>query len=241
MRPPERVLHTRTRGDGAVWSPLARMPGAGVDGPGAGKRGDRLTGRRRRARGLTTAAVLLGALAGSGCGGADDSAAKHEASSPSTPVASGTHTLSATAPADAARAAAAAALAAYRGFGTAVAAAEAIPDPRYPDLAKYAGDKALAQERANLWQLAEAGIVVTGQSISSPVVADVSLGASPVVTITDCADTSRVTPIYKATGKSASAPGQPTRVKVTALARPYAGGAYGWVITDVATDRSRPC
>jgi hypothetical protein len=117
-------------------------------------------------------------------------------------------------------------------------AAEAVADAHNPDLAKFAGDKALAQERANLLQLAKAGIIVTGQPILKPVVTAVSLGGAPVVTITDCVDTSSWTPVYKATGKSAAAPNQPSRVLATALARPY---GQGWIITELTTERSRPC
>lgn len=195
-----------------------------------------LAGSRRRARGLRAVAVLLGVLAASGCSGADGNAS----SSPRVPVTSTSPTISATATAtaDATAAAGEAALKAYRGFRKAQVAAEATADPRHRGLAKYAGDKALAQERANLRQLAEAGIVVTGKPLFSPEVADVSLGDSPVVTITDCVDTTDWTPVYEATGKSAAAPGQPMRVKATALARPY---GQGWVITELKTDRSRPC
>jgi hypothetical protein len=96
----------------------------------------------------------------------------------------------------------------------------------------------LVQERANLLQLAEAGIVVTGKPILSPEVTAVSLGSSPVVTITDCVDTRGWTPVYKATGKSAAAPNQPRRVLATALVRRYGDG---WVITELTTDRSRAC
>ncbi len=130
------------------------------------------------------------------------------------------------------------ALAAYRGFRRAQVAAEAIANAHSTELAKYAGDKALAQERANLLQLAQAGIVVKGQPVLQPVVAAVALGAAPVVTITDCVDTSAWRPIYKATGKSAAAPGQPSRVLATALARPY---GHGWLIEELTTDRSRSC
>jgi hypothetical protein len=117
-------------------------------------------------------------------------------------------------------------------------AAEAVADAHNPDLAKFAGDKALAQERANLLQLAKAGIIVTGQPILKPVVTAVSLGGAPVVTISDCVDTSRWTPVYRATGKSAAAPNQPSRVLATAQARPY---GQGWIITELTTERSRPC
>lgn len=144
-----------------------------------------------------------------------------------------TPTVSATPDADAL--ASAGALAAYRGFRKAQVAAEALANAHSADLAKYAGDKALAQERANLLQLAQAGIVVRGAPLLDPRVSSVTATA---VTITDCVDTAHWQPVYKATGKSAAAPGQPTRVLARALARPYADR---WLIQELTTDRSRPC
>lgn len=127
------------------------------------------------------------------------------------------------------------ALTAYRGFRRAQVAAEAVANARDASLARYAGDKALAQERSNLLQLARAGIVVRGAPVLHPVVGSSSPQA---VTITDCVDVARWQPVYKATGRSAAAPGQPTKVLATALARPY---GKGWLIVELTTERSRPC
>ncbi len=155
--------------------------------------GDRLCGGRDLARGCRVVAALLGLLVMSGCSGSTPTP------SSSTPT---TILKASVAPSpDASTAAGAAALGAYRSFRRAQVAAEAVANARHPGLAKYAGDKALAQERANLLQLAKAGIVVTGQPILTPVFTAVSLGASPTVTIMDCVDTSGWTPIYKASGK----------------------------------------
>lgn len=131
-----------------------------------------------------------------------------------------------------------AALAAYRGFRQAQVTAERTADASYQELERYAGDKALADERVNLVHMANSGVVMTGEPTFNPEVTNVALGASPTVTITDCIDTTGWAPIYEATGESAAAPGQPTRVLATALARPYGDG---WLITEVTTDRSRPC
>ena len=186
---------------------------------------------RDQAKRRYVVATVLGVLAVSSCSGSSEP--------PSTfPTSASTPSASATPSPDASTAAGVAALVAYRGFRRAQVAAEAVADARHPDLATYAGDKALAQERANLLQLAKAGIIVTGQPILKPEVTDVSLGSAPVVTITDCIDTSGWTPIYKTTGKSAAAPNQPSRVLATALARPY---GQGWIITELTTERSRPC
>ena len=186
---------------------------------------------RDQAKRRHVVATVLGLLAVSSCSGSSEPPS-------SLPTSSSTPSASATPSPDASTAAGAAALVAYSGFRSAQVAAEAVADAHNPDLAKFAGNKALAQERANLLQLAKAGIIVTGQPILKPEVTAVSLGGAPVVTITDCVDTSGWTPIYKATGKSAAAPNQPSRVLATALARPY---GQGWIITALTTERSRPC
>ena len=178
--------------------------------------------RRPEELGRRALATALAILCFAGCSGDKPTARK-------TP----TPTVSATPASDAL--AAAAALAAYRGFRKAQVAAEAVANAHSADLAKYAGDKALAQERANLLQLARAGIVVRGAPLLDP---RVSSASPTVVTITDCVDTTHWQPVYKATGKSAAAPNQPTRVLATALARPYADR---WLIQELTTDRSRPC
>ena len=186
---------------------------------------------RDQAKRRHVVATVLGLLAVSSCSGSSEPPS-------SLPTSSSTPSASASATPDASTAAGAAALVAYSGFRSAQVAAEAVADAHNPDLAKFAGDKALAQERANLLQLAKAGIIVTGQPILKPEVTAVSLGGAPVVTITDCVVTSRWTPIYKATGKSAAASNQPSRVLATALARPY---GKAWIITELTTERSRPC
>ena len=139
---------------------------------------------------------------------------------------------------DAEAKASAAALSAYRGFRAAQVVAGRTSDAHSPGLAKYAGDKALADERASLLQLERAGIVFVGEPGLSPQVSEVDLGAYPSVTILDCVDNSHWSPVYEKTGKSAAAPGQPNRVLATAIAHPYAGG---WIITSVVSDRSRTC
>ena len=130
------------------------------------------------------------------------------------------------------------ALAAYRGFREAQVVAERAADPSHEELERYAGDQALADERVNLVQMANAGVVMTGEPTFNPEVTSVDLGETPTVAITDCIDTTGWTPIYEETGKSAVAPGQPARVLATALARPYEDR---WLITEVTTDRSQSC
>ena len=146
--------------------------------------------------------------------------------------------VSASASPDARSIAAAAALEAYRGFRRAQVAAEAVADARSPALAIFAGDKALAQERTNLLQLAQAKIVVTGQPTFRPEVVSVSLDGDQVVTISDCVDNGSWSPVFRETGKSAAAPNQSATVLATALARPY---RQRWIITELSSDRSRSC
>jgi hypothetical protein len=134
--------------------------------------------------------------------------------------------------------AAAAALAAYHGYWKAVVKARSIPDPRYPDLEKYATDKALANEYSSLLLLEREGIIYRGEPMLVPVVASVELGADPVVTITDCVDSTKWQPVYKATGESAAAPEQSPRVPGSAAARPLGDN---WLITSIDVDRSRTC
>ncbi|MFZ5871534.1 MAG: hypothetical protein ACOYXW_13550 [Actinomycetota bacterium] len=180
------------------------------------------------------AAVLLAVLTVTACGGSGTA----PESAPSTTATSTTPTVTEKPSPDPSSEAAKAALDAYLGFRRAQVAAEATADAGNTDLAKYAGDKALADERVSLVEMAKAGVVMTGEPIFHPEVTDVSLGTSPTVTITDCIDRATWTPIYQATGKSAIAPNQPERLLAIAQARPYGDG---WVITDITTDRSRTC
>ena len=182
--------------------------------------------------------MLLGVAILSGCSDSPQVSPSSPRSSSASSSTGANPIPTATPSPDATDAAGELALDAYRGFRQAQVEAEAAADPHNAELARYAGDEALAQERSNLLQLNQAGIVVTGMPILSPEVVAVALESSPLVTITDCVDTRGWTPVYKATGRSAAAPNQPIRVLATALARPY---GEGWVITELTTDRSRPC
>jgi hypothetical protein len=134
--------------------------------------------------------------------------------------------------------AAEAALAVYRSYWNALVEASKVPDPRYPDLEKYAADKALANGQSTLWLLERQGIAYKGEPVLNPTVTSVELGASPLVTISDCVDSTNWQPIHKDTGESAAAPDQAARVPSTTEARAYGDG---WVITNTTADRSRTC
>ena len=137
-----------------------------------------------------------------------------------------------------AAAAAAAALEAYRGFRRVQVAAEAVANPSDPDLATYAGDRALAQERGTLFEFARNKIVVTGRPTFRPQVYEVSLTDKPVVTITDCVVNGTWKPVFRDSGKSAAAPNQPATVPVTAVMRTY---NKRWIVVALSSDMSRPC
>lgn len=192
---------------------------------------------RRRWRTAARVVVVASTFAAASCSGPDSSQPADRISPPATTSAqTPTDTSS---PASVAEAQAAeAALAVYRSYWNAVVEASKIPDPRYPDLEKFAADRALANEYSTLLLLERQGIVYTGEPTLDPKVASVELATSPLVTITDCIDSTNWQPVYKASGSSAAAPGQLARVPGTAEARPYGNG---WVITNSTADRSRTC
>ena len=178
------------------------------------------------------AATALGLLTITACSGGSGPAVA------ALPSAQPSATVSASPSLDARAIAAAAALEAYRGYRRAQVAAEAVADMTYPGLSTYAGDKALARERSNLFQLARDKIVMTGQPIFRPQVSNVVLTGDPSVTISDCVDNGTWAPVHQATGKSAAAPNQPMTVQTTALLRNY---NQRWVVVELTSDRSRPC
>jgi hypothetical protein len=134
---------------------------------------------------------------------------------------------------------AAAALAAYRGFWQAQVQAQADPTREVPPaLRTFAVDKALANVEAAVLLYRQQGIEVRGEPALSPEVTSLSLGATPVVAIRDCVDSSRWTPVFVATGRSALAPSQPSRVVVESTATTHAGR---WVIRTSTAHRDRTC
>lgn len=135
--------------------------------------------------------------------------------------------------------AATAALASYSSYWTAKVASFADPaskpDPKLPT---FAIDKALAEAQSTLLVLRRAGIAMHGQPGHTVQATTVKLGDPSTVTIQDCLDSTKWTPVYVVTGKSALAPGQPTRVIVDSLATVYNGR---WVIRESITHKDRPC
>lgn len=131
------------------------------------------------------------------------------------------------------------AMVAYRGFWAAQVTAQADPSaPIPPELRTYAIDTALTDEQSALVLYRQQGIRFQGAPVLSPEVVSVTVAEPPRVVITDCVDASNWIPVYAATGKPASAPGQPTRVPVEAVATTYSGR---WVIRSSTVFRGRTC
>ena len=81
------------------------------------------------------------------------------------------------------------------------------------------------------------GIYVPGEPVLDPEVTAVDLAAS-TATVTDCVDTADWQPLFVASGDSAAAPDQSTRVLATATATVFDGR---WVIATYAVQRDRSC
>ncbi|MBG0569010.1 hypothetical protein [Actinoplanes aureus] len=83
------------------------------------------------------------------------------------------------------------AIAAYRGMWQAYTAALAIPDPAYPDLARYADGEALDVLTEGVQETKDGGLKGTGGVVVSPEVTSAAPVDAPTeVQITDCLDSS---------------------------------------------------
>lgn len=130
-------------------------------------------------------------------------------------------------------------LTAYRAYWAAQVKAHAVPDGNaVAELSKYSVDQALADVQATVLLFRQRGIVVRGQPVLRPTVTSVSLTGTPSAAITDCVDSTHWTPVFKATGKSALAPGQAARVVMESTAIVYDGH---WAIRTSVAQRSRTC
>ena len=176
--------------------------------------------------------VLLAGAAGCSTSGGTGAPSTSAVTSPSS-------SASSTPSPDQSAVAAEAGLTAYRGYRQALNAALSQGNPQSKELARFAADKALAEARANLLQLQRLGIVYTGKPTISPSVSRVALDAArPTVELNDCVDNTNWVPVYKATGRSAAAPGQNRRVPLTASVQLFNGA---WRVMAVQSDRSRTC
>jgi len=174
------------------------------------------------------------------------------ACAPSSDPAPGTSTARVTATVEASRtttptpsvdptvaAAEAAVLKAYRGYWDAKVAIYADPPQTVgPDLQTYAVDQALADVGQTQFTLRQSGIVFRGSPSIQPTVSDVHLGDGGSATITDCVDSTNWQPVYAATGASAAAPGQETRLITVSTAYFYDGR---WTIRASVVNRDKAC
>jgi hypothetical protein len=132
----------------------------------------------------------------------------------------------------------AAVLKAYLDFQHAVADAQRTANAHSKKLEKYGADKALAQARVFLIEMDHNGVVFRGEPKFDPTVTRVELGEQRSGWVRDCIDGTNWKPIYKATGKSALAPGQHSRAPAEAWV--WWNGER-WVVRTLSVDRSKTC
>jgi hypothetical protein len=97
-----------------------------------------------------------------------------------------------------------------------------IPDPAYPDLARYAQGDALRVLVNGLTSVQRDGLIGQGDIAHSPSVAEVNPEATPgpTVEVKDCADTSRSRLVKKDGSPYQDTPGGRQTVRATALRLP---------------------
>lgn len=190
---------------------------------------------RRVQYGAGAALVLLLAL--SACSPSADPEPGPSTPSPP-PVTSTSPPMTPPASPDPTASASAGVLKAYLGFQHAVADAQRTANAHSKKLEKYGADKALAQARGFLIQLERNGVVLRGEPRFDPTVTRVELGEQRAGWIRDCIDGTNWKPIYKATGKSALAPGQHPRVPAVAQ---VGWNGDRWVVRTLDVDRSATC
>ncbi|HZM74584.1 MAG TPA: hypothetical protein VFC19_02595 [Candidatus Limnocylindrales bacterium] len=124
-------------------------------------------------------------------------------------------------PSPAAAAGAATALDAYRQAWKAYVNAIKIPDPSFPDLARYMQGDALKLFTDGLTQVKSQGLVGTGEiTINPSVVASMPNATPPSADIVDCADTSK-SHLVKADGSAyQDTPGGKRKVSAAAVQQP---------------------
>lgn len=200
-----------------------------------GEPGNSMGERPRRGRGTSAAIVVAATIVTiAACTGSSTPSPSTSSSPPSSPAPSST-----TPTQDATTTATTDVLTVYRGYWAARVKAQASPDKPIPtDLDTYAIDKALTDVKSSVLRFRQQGIEFRGEPVLSPTVTAVQLGDRADASITDCVDSTRWTPVFVATGKSALAPGQPMRVVVESSARIYSGR---WVIDASVAHRDRTC
>ncbi len=176
--------------------------------------------------------VVLAAMAlAAACGPAKPQ--PHQTSPSAAPA-----TPAAVSPSPAAGAGAATALDAYRQMWKAYLAAIKIPDPSYPDLAKYAQGDALKVFTDGLTRVQDQGLVGAGEvTINPSVVASMPNATPPTADIADCADTTNTRLAKKDGSAYQDTPGG--KRKVTAKAAQQADGS--WKVSALAVHDVGSC
>jgi len=184
-------------------------------------RGGRLV--RFKARYLLALGVAAAALAVTACGPGE----------PAQPATTASATVGPSSPSatPAASAGAATALDAYRAMWKAYTEAIRIPDPAYPDLARYTQGDALAVFVKGLTSVQNNGLVGQGDVTINPAVKGANPNSvPPTVSIEDCVDTSKSHIVKKDGSAYQDPPGGPT--KATATVSRLADGS--WKVTSFA-------
>lgn len=127
---------------------------------------------------------------------------------------------------------------AYLDFQYAVAEAQRTANAHSRKLERFGADAALAQARGFLLDLAHSGIVFRGAPVFDPVVTRVQIDTQRTGWVRDCIDSTNWKPVFKATGKSAQAPGQHARVPAEASVW---WNGQRWVVRTLTVDRSQTC
>jgi hypothetical protein len=110
-----------------------------------------------------------------------------------------------------------AAVTAYLGYVKAFAAASQIPDPDYPDLARYLNQPLLSRTRHTLRLMRDKGVVQVGAQTATVTGTSVDLASDqPSVTIHSCLDYSALRLVYQAS-RSPVPDSQLTKTKVPAI------------------------
>ena len=134
-------------------------------------------------------------------------------------------------------------LEAYRGYWA--AQVKVLRDPAsFADLAhadwseprQFAVDKALANLVSTAQLYAQNGIANVGEPALNPRVSEIVPNQS--ASVSDCVDGSHWQPIYVATGKSAAAPGQASRLVVNSTLLVYDNR---WVVNASIVNRETTC
>jgi hypothetical protein len=168
-------------------------------------------GGRVRRRGLLVAGVatvmLLAACGSNGPG-----------PTPSTEPTSSTTATQTPTPPDGDSGGAATGLDAYRGMWQAYQEAIAIPDPDYPELARYAQGDALRVLVSGITSVRDQGLVGVGEAVFNPrVVGELLALTPPQVKIDDCMDTSQTHLVKQDGSPYDDPPGGRRSVEATAV------------------------